>query len=199
MAEAFGVAGNVISIVSLGIQITQGLLKYYGSWKDQDNDISNMCASLDSLSETLKILSKTIQPPARFDDTTKDSVEKNVNRIDGAVGKLKGELGKIQDTESIQSGVRSTMRRHVRRALYPFREETLGKIHRFVSEARQNLDLALLVLQVFVCYQYCYARIKLIWMSSQSISDIHHEVTFLVRKQEGIACFNPFWAISEPL
>jgi hypothetical protein len=154
MAEAFGVAGNVIGIVSLGIQITQGLLKYYESWKDQDNDISNMCASLDSLSETLKILSKTIHPPARFDDTTKDSVEKNVNRTDGAVGKLKGELGKIQDTEPIQSGVRSTMRRHVRRALYPFIEETLSKIKRFVSEARQNLDFALQVLQVFASQRF---------------------------------------------
>lgn len=149
MAEALGVAGSVVGIVSLGIQVTQGLLKYYGSWKDQDSDISDMCASLDSLWETLKILSNTIQPPARFDKAIKDSVEENVNCTDGAMGRHNDELKNVKDTESTMSGAR--MRRHVRRLLYPFREETLSKIRRFISEARQNLDLALQVLHVFVC------------------------------------------------
>ena len=150
MAEALGVAGSVVGIVSLGIQLTQGLLKYYGSWKDQDNDISDMCASLDSLQRTLTILSKTIQPPARFGMSIKDSVEKHVNRIHSALERLKDELRKVQGTESPKPGSRSAMRRHVRRALYPFREETLSKIRRVVFEARSNLDLALQVLQVFV-------------------------------------------------
>ena len=154
MAEALGVAGSVVGIVSLGIQLTQGLLKYYGSWKDQDSDISDMCASLDSLQRTLTILSKTIQPPARFSMSIKDSLEKNVNRINGALEKLKDELGKIQGTESPKPGARSAMRRHVRRALYPFREETLSKIQRVVSEACSNLDLALQVLQVFVYLRF---------------------------------------------
>ncbi|OCK89794.1 uncharacterized protein K441DRAFT_699583 [Cenococcum geophilum 1.58] len=58
------------------------------------------------------------------------------------------------------------MRRHVRRALYPFREETLSKIQRVVSEARSNLYLALQVLQV------------------GGISDIRYEVNLLVRWQK---------------
>jgi predicted transcriptional regulator with HTH domain len=154
MAEALGVARSVAGIVSLGIQLTQGLLKYYGSWKDQDNDISDMCASLDSLRRTLVILSETIQPPARFGVSIKDSVEKNINRINGALEQLKDELRKVQGTEPLKPGARSAMRRHVRRALYPFREETLSKIQRVVSEARSNLDLALQVLQVFVYLRF---------------------------------------------
>jgi hypothetical protein len=150
MAEAFGVAGSAVGIVSLGIQITQGLIKYYGSWKGQDIDIASICASLDSLSETLKILEKTIQPPARFNKDIKDNVEKNVNAISGAVQKLDDELRKVHDVESPKSGARFAMRRHVRRAFYPFKEETLNKIQRLVAEARQNLDLALLVLQMYV-------------------------------------------------
>jgi hypothetical protein len=128
--------------------------QYYRSWKDQDNDISDVCASLDSLQRTLTILSKTIQPPARFDMGIKDSVEKNVNCINGALEKLTDELRKVQGTELLKSGARSAMRRHVRRALYPFREETLSNIQRVVSEARSNLDLALQVLQVFVYLRF---------------------------------------------
>jgi hypothetical protein len=154
MAEALGVAGSVVGIVSLGIQLTEGLLKYYASWKDQDNDISAMCASLDSLQRTLTVLSRTIQPPARFGMSIKDSVEKNVNCITGILEKLKDELEKVQGTEPPNPGARSAMRRHVRRALYPFREETLSKIQRVVSEARSNLDLALQVLQVFVYLRF---------------------------------------------
>lgn len=128
MAEALGVAGSVVGIVSLGIQLTQGLLKYYGSWKDQDNVVADMCV--------------------------KDSVEKNINTMYGTMRKLEDELGKVRDAESPKVGVRSAMRRHVRRGLYPFREETLNKIQRVVAEAHQNLDLALQVLQMFVCPEY---------------------------------------------
>jgi hypothetical protein len=99
MAEAFGIAGSAVGIVSLGIQITQGLLKYYGSWKGQDIDIASICASLDSLSESLKILEKTIQPPTRFNKNIKDNVEKNVNAISGAIRKLDNELIKVHDVE----------------------------------------------------------------------------------------------------
>lgn len=151
MAEALGVAGSVFGIVSLGIQITEGLLKYYGSWKDQDNDVADMCTSLDNLSESLLVLRKIIQSQAGFDKSVKDSVEKHINAMDGTMRKLNDELDKVRNAVSPKVGVISAMRRHVRRGLYPFREETLKKIQRVVAEARQNLDLALQVLQVFVC------------------------------------------------
>lgn len=88
MAEALGVAGSVVGIVSLGIQITQGLLKYYGSWKDQDSDVADMCTSLDSLSGSLMALRKAIQPPASFDKNVGDSVENNINAMEGTMRKL---------------------------------------------------------------------------------------------------------------
>lgn len=150
MAEAFGIAGSAVGIVSLGIQITQGLLKYYGSWKGQDIGIASVCASLDSLSETLKILEKTTQPPTRFNKNIKDNVEKNVNAMSGAVRKLHDELSKFHDVESSKLGARLAMRRHVRRAFYPFKEETLNRIQRVVTEARLNLHLAVQALQMFV-------------------------------------------------
>ncbi len=128
MAEALGVAGSVVGIISLGLQISQGLMKYYGSWSDQDNVVSDMFASLKGLLETLMILSKAIQPPAIFDKITKDNVEENVNRTNRALKKLEDELKEVQGIETPKPGARATMRRHIRRALYPFREETLNKI-----------------------------------------------------------------------
>lgn len=151
MAEALGVAGSVVGIISLGIQLTHGLLKYYGSWKDQDNVVEDMCISLENLFGSLMVLEKALQPPARFDKSVKNSVEKNINAMYGTMQKLENELGKVRDVESPKVGVRSAMRRHVRRAFYPFREDTLSKIQRVVAEAHLNLDLALQVLQMSVC------------------------------------------------
>ena len=154
MAEALGVAGSVVGLVSLSIQLTQGLLKYYGSWKDQDNVVEHMCISLNNLSGSLTVLEKALQPPARFDKGVKDSVENTINAMYGPMQKLEDELRKVRDAESPKVGVRSAMRRHVRRAFYPFKEETLSKIKQVITEAHPNLDLALQVLQMSVCPGY---------------------------------------------
>jgi len=152
MAEALGVAGSVVGIVSLGIQVTEGLLKYYESWKDQDQDISDMCVSLESLLGTLMILSETIQPPAKFARSVTENVEKNINSIKQAVNRLSDELGHALSLGLPNQGTRALMRRHIRRALYPFKEETLQKLQQVISEARSNLDLALHSLQLLVAY-----------------------------------------------
>ena len=154
MAEALGVAGSVISIVSFSIQLTHGLLKYYGSWKDQDNVVNDMYISLDNLSRSLTALDKALQPPVRFDESVIDIVKENINTMHGTMRKLGDELRKVRDAELPKVGVRAAMRRHVRRALYPFKEETLRKIQEDVSEAQHNLNLALEVLEMSVCPGY---------------------------------------------
>ena len=154
MAEALGVAGSVVGIVSVSIQIAQGFLKYYESWKDQDSVVGNMCISLENLSRSLTALEKALQPPATFDESVKDIVKKNINTMDGTIQNLDVELRKVRDAEVPKVGLRSAMRRHVRRAFYPFKEETLRKIQADVSEAHHNLNLALEVLQMSVCPRY---------------------------------------------
>jgi hypothetical protein len=161
MAESLGVAGSVVGIISLSIQISQGLLKFYRSWKDQDSVVSDICVSLESLSETLTIMLTAIQPPAKYDKVVKNNVEENIDRMSGTLKKLEYELKKIQGTETPKPGARATMRHHIRRAFYPFKEETLNQLQRAVAEARSNLDLALQMLQMFV-YECCYIRIWLI-------------------------------------
>ena len=149
MAE-LGMAASVVSVISFGIQIAQGLIQYYGSWRDQDSDVADMCASLDSLSRTLAVLSETFQrhdPPSM---SMQKHVVESVDCVNIAMKKLEDELKKVQNTESPKPGVRAAMRRHVRRALYPFKEETLRKIQNAVSEARSDLNLTLQVLHMLV-------------------------------------------------
>jgi hypothetical protein len=149
MAE-LGVMASVVGITSFGLQIAEGLLQYYGSWKDQDSDVADMCVSLDSLSRTLAGLSETLQrhnPPSM---PIQERVVESVDRVNITMKKLEDELEKVQNTESPKPGVRAAIRRHVRRTLYPFKEETLRKIRNAVSEARSDLNLTLQVLHMLV-------------------------------------------------
>jgi hypothetical protein len=82
--------------------------------------------------------------------TIQKRVVESVDCINIAMKKLENELEKVQNIESPIPGVRATIRRHVRRTLYPFKEETLRKIRNAVSEARSDLNLTLQVLHMFV-------------------------------------------------
>ena len=150
MAEALGVAGSVVGLVSLSIKSAHGLLNYFGSWKDQDNAVKKMCISLDNLSGSLTVLKEALQPPARFDESIKDRVEMNVKTMYDTMKNLDDELSKVRDVESSKNRVG----RQFRRALYPFREDTLNKIQKGITEAHRNLNLALEVLQMSVCPGY---------------------------------------------
>lgn len=151
MGEAFGVAGSTVSVISLGIQTAQGILWYYGAWQGQDEDVLRICSSLDNLKGTLDVLLKTVNPPAVFSKNVKENVEKSIDTFNGTLQKLRAELDKVKDTEPPKSGTRSKFRRHVRRALYPFKEATLAKLQGGVSDARSNLSLALDVLTLWAC------------------------------------------------
>jgi hypothetical protein len=109
-----------------------------------------MCRSLNNLTETLKALQESIKPPALFSEIMKDNVEKNINAFKGALKKLDDELKKVKDTEAPKPGARSTIRRHVRKALYPFKEATLAKFQEAISEARSSLAFALDTLELCV-------------------------------------------------
>lgn len=148
MAEALGVAGSVVGIISLGIQISQGFLQYYESWKSQDEDIADMCVSLENLLRTLVVISETIQPPTNFTRSVVENVEKNVGSTKQAIDKLCDELRQVQNLGIPKQGARALMRRHLRRALYPFKKPTLSKIEQAVGEARSNLGPALDALQL---------------------------------------------------
>jgi len=183
MAE-LGVASSVIGIISLGIQTAQGILWYYEAWKDRDDDISGMCASLNGLKKTLEVLSEAIKPPAIFGKNMKDNVEDSIKTFEGSLKKLESELKKVEDTEPLKPGMRSTIRRHVRRALYPFKEATLVKIQGTISEARSNLRLALVVLKL--CVYLAFGEDKTnSRVFSDDISYVHRQLDTIVRWQNG--------------
>lgn len=48
--------GTAVGVVSLGIQVLEGIVDYYGAYKDYSDDIASLCTSSLALLQTLQYL-----------------------------------------------------------------------------------------------------------------------------------------------
>lgn len=145
MAEALGVAGSAVGIISLGIQVCQGLIEYYGSWKDAPKYVARMCKSVRSLEETLEVLKVTIKDKG-VPTQAETGVQNSIDACKVGIDEMQRELMRVQEIKG--SSIWSKVHGQGRRLLYPFRESTLLKLKGTVAEIRENLCLAMEVLHL---------------------------------------------------
>jgi hypothetical protein len=142
MAEALGVAGSIVGIVSLGIQVSQGLLTYYRSWANQNSTKANFCHTLELLRDTICTLDRVLKEYT-FQKSTIANVQKHVNHVEVALNELECQLKEVggvkvldeggpatapqetevQDYKGSQSRMRASMKRHMQNLLHPSREK----------------------------------------------------------------------------
>ena len=137
---------ETVGIVSLGIQLCQGLLEYYGSWKDYEKDVAATYESLSALQRTFILLEATIKNPGLSQDIRKQ-VEENLVSCQDGIKSLQKRLDKVL-ANKVAVGAHAKAQVFVRRALYPFKESTLAKLREIVRELKENLVLTLEVLQL---------------------------------------------------
>lgn len=61
--DPLSLGGEVLGILSVGMQVTSILLNYYQSVKDCPKDVTAMCKSLDSLNKTLIMIDQKLRHP----------------------------------------------------------------------------------------------------------------------------------------
>ena len=148
MTEPLSVAAGIAGLLSLGIQVTDSLVKFYKKYKDQDADVARITGNLESLLNTFQSLDTTLQsrtfPPG--EQNLIKNVESSIQKCDELIQELKDECKKLDKATAI--GIKSRIKVAGRRAAYPFRHSTLEKLDEDVSEIRDNLSLALDVLQL---------------------------------------------------
>jgi ankyrin repeat domain-containing protein 50 len=135
----FGVAGSAVGVISLGITVCQGLVQYYGTWKDGRQDISRMCNLVNSLADILNALKQTLERVTLVGDVA-NVVQSSTKACFDSVLELQQELAKVQEIKG--PGIRSELHEQGRRLLYPFRESTLLKLKEIVLDIRDNLTVA---------------------------------------------------------
>ncbi len=144
--EALGLSSGAAGLISLGITVCQGLLDYYRSWKDAEDRVAHMYASIEALTETFRLLDSAIQSKVLSRNSVQ-RVEESIRSAERGLHSLRKKLDKVRPVP-LQSGWKAKGMAQFRRTLYPFKESTLAKLKELGIELRQDLTLALEVLQI---------------------------------------------------
>lgn len=148
MSDPLSIAGSVAGLVSLGIQVTQLLVDFYTSYRYQDSQLVGTIEKLDSLLIILKSLEKALSN-RKFEVDERDLIKKieiSIENCDELIHELQGECRKFSKASS--NGIKEVVKVAGRRAIYPFRQSTLQKLDEDISELRDNVSIALDVLQL---------------------------------------------------
>lgn len=147
MGDALSVARTAVGIVSLGIQVCQGLITYYSAYKDQDAIIlavqQNVTALLGHLSKTQLILHSL----SGEHDSATAQVESEVKRCLTSISALEVTRKKCRD-ESLSDGIRSQVKRKAQKLSFPFRKETLEDVQKNVGTVQACLHMAISILEL---------------------------------------------------
>lgn len=142
MAE---LAGTAVGVISLGIQVCQGLVEYYGSWKDAPKDVARICQSIRSLEEMLNVVNTAVKDNG-VASQAESGIQSGIDSCGTSIAELQSQLVKVKEVNG--PSIWSKVHGQGRRLLYPFRESTLLKLNGIVTEMRENLRFALDVRQL---------------------------------------------------
>ena len=140
--------GTAVGIISLGIQVTESLVKYYKSYKGRESDIIHITEKLDGILVTLQSVETTLSGRKFHVDERSliQSIETSIKSCDEMIQELRHECQKISQSSS--DGTTAAIKRAGRRVAYPFRQSTLQKLDEEIDELAANLSAALGVLQL---------------------------------------------------
>ncbi|KAF3067912.1 26S proteasome non-ATPase regulatory subunit 10 [Trichoderma lentiforme] len=146
MAEAIGIASGVAGLISLGLSVCKGILTYYNAFRDSQDDIGQMCSSVESVAKTLVAIDLTLQQ-GQFSHDIIVAVETSLKLCKEALETLAKKLDKIRSTRA-DGSLKTRLENAKRRMFYPFRESTLAKLREICHDLKDNLGLAINVLDV---------------------------------------------------
>ena len=144
--ETIGAASTLAGLLSLGITVSQSLLDYYQSWKNAEQNVATTYVSIEELTKTFRLLITAVEYK-EFNSELVDQVRDSIRSAEGNIQSLKTKLDKVR-VVAVQDGWRDKAKAQFRRTLYPFKESTLAKLRELSSETRDNLNLALNLLQI---------------------------------------------------
>lgn len=148
MTDPFSVAAGAAGLISLGVKVTESLVEFYTTYKNQDSDVARLANKLEDLLHIFRILHDTLQS-RKFrpnDQSLVEKVESFIHRCQDLIQELRDECNKLE--KASKNSIKDMIKITGRRAAYPFRKSTLQKLDEDIDDIRDNLSLALDMLQL---------------------------------------------------
>lgn len=139
--------GSAVGVVSLGLTVCQGIVKYYTAFKGQDEELDQAVEKASRLASLLEVLQPRLECHRDTHPVTVQRVEECLIGCYEAIKKLEELLSKCKQ-ESQSEGFRDKLRTFRQRTLFPFKKETLQSLRCAVSDCQENVDTAMSILQM---------------------------------------------------
>ena len=179
--EGLGAASGAAGLLSVAITVCQSLLDYYHSWKDAEDNVAKTYVSIEELTKILKLLATAIGYK-KFSGEIVSQVQDSIQSAAESLRNLEKKLDKVR-VIAVQGDWKDKAKAQFRRTLYPFKESTLVKLRELTSEARDNLSLALNLLQI----DASAASLKRLDLLSQQAAYVSESVAFLNQQSTSIS------------
>ena len=161
MAE-FAAAASGGGLASLEVQCCKGLAEYYSSYKSCDQQIEATYKEIEILTNIFGVLERALSQhyTDQAQEATIKQIESNLTACQERVGILQTYLESCRNVGAT-SDSSVQLQRVKTPALFPFREKTLRLLRENVQSLRDDLQLALETLQLYVSIMLCPAPCSL--------------------------------------
>ena len=148
MTDPISLTGTAVGIVSLGLTVCQSLVSYYDLWKSHDKQVKEAVTRIEELENVLDVLSgRLARLPSDYEASS---------QVQTLTVSCKASMKKLEDIfeECCKAGNPSTLKKKFqaqrRKALFPFKKDTLESIKATSRDVIGVLNIALQTLQVYV-------------------------------------------------
>ncbi|KAL1793099.1 hypothetical protein ACET3X_008081 [Alternaria dauci] len=136
--------GTAVGVVSLGLQVCEGILKYYHDWKGYEDDIRETYTGIDDLAKTFALLHAELQTVPQKAFATR--AQECLAACQDGIQQLEKKLKKLH--KEAPTGLRQKAQVGGLRLIYPFRKSTLEKLKEIAHGLMQQLNLALQIIHL---------------------------------------------------
>lgn len=145
MAE---VLGTVVGVVSLGMQLSSGVMTYLDGIQCREEDIDSTkrrCRSMEALLKEIENLRLRLQPPTALANANGIALEESMSSAEAELSLLADFMVKICPSDALTSPKSAIVKIREQKSkwLYPFRRDHLHRLDNRLEAANKALEAAL--------------------------------------------------------
>lgn len=150
MMEAVGAAASVAGLVSLGIQVAQGISSYIDAIRTRKEELAAISKSVRHMHSSIDVLKNGIpSTPASMYQAASSVVNTAIQACEEELEALSALLQSLLDNPSGQlHGLESSVRQQKKTLSYPFHRPNLERLQRRLDSANGVLHIAIKALEL---------------------------------------------------
>ncbi|RTE84846.1 hypothetical protein BHE90_000586 [Fusarium euwallaceae] len=143
MGDPLSVAGSAVGIISLGIQVCQGLVQYADAVRGQQRDVDGGMDEVRSLLAVFKSLEQTITRIEIDNSENAKSLLEHLRQAEAKLQSLQEVLTEVGIPVNASSNIKGKMKETYRAAIYPMKKSKLEGARQSVQSILSILTTAL--------------------------------------------------------